>query len=164
MISRKLMPWFLTATLTAGCVSVRHIEDVSENNCWTTKERISLQGKGKKEKVVEREILSNLYDERCGDRLLEKTRAQASASVERARIDAGSAFLTQIVNTTRDQKLLSDAYRRIVERLDSGDAAIRASQYEAMIKAGLTEQDVRAQTIQCRMETNSDGAMHMVCN
>ena len=95
---------------------------------------------------------------------MEKTRAQASASVERARIDAGSAFLTQIVNTTRDQKLLSDAYRRIVERLDSGDAAIRASQYEAMIKAGLTEQDVRAQTIQCRMETNSDGAMHMVCN
>lgn len=164
MLSRKLIPWFLTATLTTGCVSVRHIEAVSENNCWTTKERIGLKGKGKKEKVVEREILSNMYDERCGDRLLEKTRAQASASIERARIDAGSAFLTQIVNTTRDQKLLTDAYRRIVERLDSRDDTIRASQREAMIKAGLNEQDVRAQTVQCRMEKNPDDVMHMVCN
>ena len=158
------MPWFLTATLTTGCVSVRHIEAVSESNCWTTKERVSLKGEGEKEKVVEREILSSLYDERCGDRLLEKTRAQASASVERARIDAGSAFLTQIVSTTRDQKLLAEAFRRIAERLDSKDADIRASQYEAMIKAGLNEDVVRTYEVKCKSETKLNGVMALICN
>ncbi len=170
MNKQDLIPIFLSVVLTTGCASnqVRHVDNIipptPENDCWSNIETVAVKGEGEKEEIVTRKITNRFYSNECGDRKVEQEIIRANAEIQRARINAASAFLTQIVSTTRDQKLLSEAFRRIAERLDSRDGAIRASQYEAMIKAGLNEDVVRTYEVKCKSETKLNGVMALICN